>query len=63
MIDLSLSDEQKALQKLARDFAQKEIAPVALEYDKDPGFPRGNHQEGPCRRPDEPNLPQGIRRA
>ena len=25
MIDLSLSDEQKALQKLARDFANKEI--------------------------------------
>jgi acyl-CoA dehydrogenase len=39
MIDLSLSDEQTALQKLARDFAQKEIAPVALQYDKEPAFP------------------------
>jgi alkylation response protein AidB-like acyl-CoA dehydrogenase len=39
MIDLSLSDEQKALQKLAGDFAKKEIAPVALKYDKEPAFP------------------------
>ena len=28
MIDLSLSDEQKALQNLARDFAKKEIAQI-----------------------------------
>ena len=39
MIDLNLSEEQGALQKLARDFAQKEIAPVALQYDKEPAFP------------------------
>ncbi len=39
MIDFTFSDQQKALQKLARDFAQKEIAPVALKYDKDPQFP------------------------
>lgn len=39
MIDFTLSDEQKALQKLARDFAQKEIAPVALKYDKEPTYP------------------------
>lgn len=39
MIDLNLSEEQRALQKLARDFAQKEIAPVALQYDKEPAFP------------------------
>ncbi len=39
MIDFTLSEEQKALQKLARDFAQKEIAPVALQYDKEPDFP------------------------
>ncbi|MBI5968471.1 MAG: acyl-CoA dehydrogenase family protein, partial [Deltaproteobacteria bacterium] len=39
MIDFSLSDEQKALQKLARDFAQKEIVPVALQYDREPAFP------------------------
>jgi acyl-CoA dehydrogenase len=39
MIDLDLSEEQRALQKLARDFARKEIAPVALQYDKEPAFP------------------------
>ncbi len=39
MIDFTLSDEQKAFQKTARDFAQKEIAPVALQYDKEPAFP------------------------
>jgi acyl-CoA dehydrogenase len=39
MIDFKLSEEQRALQKLARDFAQKEIAPVALQYDKEPAFP------------------------
>ena len=39
MVDFSLSDEQNALQKLARDFSRKEIAPVALQYDKEPAFP------------------------
>lgn len=39
MIDFSLTDEQKALQELARDFAQKEIAPVASELDQTGQFP------------------------
>ena len=39
MVDFSLNEQQKAFQKTARDFAQKEIAPVALKYDKDPAFP------------------------
>ncbi len=39
MVNFSLSAEQKALQESARDFAQKEIAPVALPYDKEPAFP------------------------
>ncbi len=39
MIDFSLSEQQKAFQKTARDFARKEIAPVALAYDKNPEFP------------------------
>ena len=39
MIDLTLSDEQKALQELARDFAQKEIAPVAPELDRTCKYP------------------------
>ena len=39
MIDFSLTDEQKALRDLARDFAQKEIAPVAQELDRTGTFP------------------------
>jgi len=40
MIDFSLTDEQKALQELARDFAQNEIVPVATELDRAGQFPR-----------------------
>jgi len=39
MIDFSLTEEQKALQKLARDFARNEMAPVAAEYDESGEFP------------------------
>ena len=39
MIDLSLTDEQKALQELARDFAQKEIAPRAAQWDRTGEYP------------------------
>ncbi len=39
MIDFSLSDEQKQLRELTREFTQKEIKPVAAEYDKKAEFP------------------------
>ncbi len=39
MIDFSLTDEQKALQQLAREFAQNEIAPRALELDQTGEYP------------------------
>jgi acyl-CoA dehydrogenase len=35
MIDFSLTEEQRGLQKLVRDFAQKEILPVAAELDRE----------------------------
>jgi len=35
VIDFSLTEEQKACQKLVRDFAQKEIAPIAQELDEE----------------------------
>ena len=35
MIDFSLTEEQKACQKLVRDFAQNEIAPIAHELDEE----------------------------
>jgi acyl-CoA dehydrogenase len=39
MIDFSLSEQQRAFQKTARDFAAKEIAPLAMDYDRNPRFP------------------------
>ncbi|MEO8091495.1 MAG: acyl-CoA dehydrogenase family protein [bacterium] len=33
-VDLSLTDEQRAIRDLARDFARREIRPVAAEYDE-----------------------------
>jgi acyl-CoA dehydrogenase len=40
MIDFSLTDEQKDLRDLAHDFAEKEMRPVAWEYDRDGTWPR-----------------------
>jgi acyl-CoA dehydrogenase len=40
MVDFTLTDEQKALQEMAHDFAEKEIRPVAWEYDKDGTWPQ-----------------------
>jgi len=34
VVDFDLTEEQRLLQKTARDFAQREMRPVALEYDK-----------------------------
>lgn len=39
MIGFSLTDEQKALQELARDYAQNEIAPAAPELDRTGTYP------------------------
>ena len=41
MVDFTLSDEQKSMRELAHDFAQKEIRPVAWEYDKEGTWPQG----------------------
>jgi acyl-CoA dehydrogenase len=38
-VSFELTDEQKMLQKLARDFAASEIIPVAEEYDREAKFP------------------------
>jgi acyl-CoA dehydrogenase len=40
MIDFSLSDEQRQLQELARDFARQEIAPKAAHHDETGEFPK-----------------------
>ena len=39
MIDFRLSEEQEAVRKLARDFALKEMRPVARHYDETEEFP------------------------
>ena len=35
-MDFSLSDEQKALQQLARDYVNRHVKPIAAEYDRNP---------------------------
>ena len=40
MVDFTLTDEQIALREMAHDFAEKEIRPVAWEYDKDGTWPQ-----------------------
>ena len=39
MIDFSLTDEQKRMVEMARDFSANEIRPVALDYDRDGTYP------------------------
>ena len=39
-MDFQLTEEQKAIRDLARDFAQKEIAPIAAKIDETGEFPR-----------------------
>lgn len=39
MIGFSLTDEQKALQELARDFARNEVAPIAPQLDRTGEYP------------------------
>jgi acyl-CoA dehydrogenase len=40
VVDFTLTEEQKALRDMAHDFAEKEIRPVAWEYDKDGTWPQ-----------------------
>ena len=37
---LELTDEQKAIQAVARDFAEKEVRPIAEAIDREARFPR-----------------------
>jgi acyl-CoA dehydrogenase len=39
VVDFTLTDEQKDIQAMAHDFAEKEMRPVAWEYDKDGHWP------------------------
>jgi alkylation response protein AidB-like acyl-CoA dehydrogenase len=44
-MDFHLSEEQLQIQAIARDFAQKRIAPVAADFDKSGEFPLDNIRE------------------
>ena len=39
MVEFTLTDEQRNLREMAHDFAEKEIRPVAWDYDRDSTFP------------------------
>ena len=40
MVDFTLTDEQKSMREMSHDFAEKEIRPVAWEYDKEGTWPQ-----------------------
>ena len=40
MVDFTLTDEQKDMREMAHDFAEREIRPVAWDYDKDGTWPQ-----------------------
>ena len=44
-MDFALTDDQLSIQSIARDFAQKRIAPVADKFDESGEFPLENIQE------------------
>ncbi|HEX7340290.1 MAG TPA: acyl-CoA dehydrogenase family protein [Rhodanobacteraceae bacterium] len=44
-MDFSFTEDQLAIQSIARDFAQKRIAPVAAQFDQSGEFPLENIQE------------------
>ena len=39
MVDFALTEEQRALRELAREFSRREIAPVAARHDREASFP------------------------
>ena len=41
MVDFTLTDEQRSMREMAHDFAEKEIRPVAWDYDRDGTWPQG----------------------
>ena len=39
-MQIELTDEQRMIQQVARDFAEKEVRPIAEAIDRDARFPR-----------------------
>lgn len=46
MVDFTLTEAQENLREMARDFAEREIRPVAHEYDRDAIWPQGIIDKG-----------------
>jgi acyl-CoA dehydrogenase len=40
MLDFTLTEEQRNIREMAHDFAEKEIRPVAWDYDREATWPR-----------------------
>ena len=40
MVDFTLTEEQENMREMAHDFAEKEIRPVAWDYDRDATWPQ-----------------------
>jgi len=62
MIDFCLTEEQHALRELAHDFAEKEILPVAWEYDREATWPHGIIEKAWEVGADERPHSRGVRR-
>ena len=61
-VSFALTDEQKELRALAREFAEKEIRPRAAECDEDQTHATRHHRQGARGRPDERAPARGARR-
>jgi acyl-CoA dehydrogenase len=46
MVDFTLSEEQINLREMAHDFTEKEIRPVAWDYDRDGTWPQAISDKG-----------------
>ena len=63
MVDFTLTDEQKALREMAHDFAEKEIRPVAWEYDQDGTWPQAILEKAWELGLMNSHIPRSVRRA
>ena len=61
-IAFTLTDEQLAVKKMVREFAESEIAPHVMEWDEAQIFPRGDRPEARRAGDAGGDLPRGVRR-
>ncbi len=56
MFDYRLTDEQIALQKMAHEFAEKEVRPIGLELDHNPDQAKSAYMEHLLEKADKVGL-------